>query len=195
LCWADLLRVLVPGIALGLVLGWVVSRRQVHLRRMRPSSWIRRARLMGAREWAELIALSITVALVSLLISLKIGEAMLSAGIEMYSPEEFPFVGLMNYPVIMLLAVNLLPVFEEWIFRGIVIDELRRSTGSTALAVTASTLSFAVFHLTNPGTYIWYAIPLIPCGILLSLLYLRVGLGGAILAHSAYNTLLFLLSL
>ncbi|MEM2878055.1 MAG: type II CAAX endopeptidase family protein [Candidatus Hadarchaeales archaeon] len=191
--WADLLRVIVPGVALGLLLGWVLARRPVHIRRIKPKVWIPKAKSMGRRKWIELIALSLSVALFSLFISIQLGNLLLSSGVEMYSPEEFPFVKMMDYPVLMLLTVNLVPIFEEWIFRGIVIDEVKRLSRSTALALAVSTLSFAAFHLTNPGTYAAYVIPMIPCGVLLGLCYLRVGLGGAILAHSSYNTFLFIL--
>jgi len=194
LCWADLLRVLLPGVVVGALLGLVVAKRPYHLKRIHPKSWTRKARLMEKKEWAKLVTISLIVALVSLFISLKIGEALYVAGIEVYSPEEFPLVRLQEHPILMLLVVTLLPILEEWIFRGIVMDEVRRWSGSVVLAIVVSSLSFAAFHLTNPGTYLAYVIPILPCGVLLCLCYLKVGLGGAILAHSAYNTFLFLLS-
>lgn len=191
---ADLLRILIPGVILGFIVGWIVARRPVHIRRLRPRYWLPRLRSMGTKGLAGLIAISLAIAAFSILLSLSIGNFLIGLGLEMYSPEEFPLIKLMDYPAVMLLALNLLPVVEEWIFRGIVMDEVRRVSGSTALAVIISTIGFAAFHLSNPGVYLPYLIPLIPCSVLLCLWYLRAGLGGAIVAHCAYNTLLYILS-
>lgn len=192
--WFDLARVVIAGIALGLVIGRIVTLRPSHIDRLRPRFWRAAMQKMKRRDWVRLITIALWVAAASLLISAVIGELLRQAEIPTYSPEEFPFTAIeRDYPWLVLMAVNLLPIFEEWVFRGILIDEFVRWRGSKLLAVALSTIIFALFHLSNPGTYLGYVIPLIPAGLLLGFCYLKTGLGGAIIAHNSYNTFLVII--
>jgi membrane protease YdiL (CAAX protease family) len=192
----DLARVLVVGILLGVFVGRVVVRRPFHFERLRPRHWRAVIRRMKLKDWAKLIAIALGIAAVSIVISEKIGELLARAEVQTYSPGEFPITAILEeYPMVsplLLVLVNVLPIFEEWIFRGIFIDEIVRWRRSRLLAVVLSTVVFALFHLSNPGTYPAYVLPLIPGGLLLGVCYLYTGLGGAILAHNLYNTYTYL---
>ncbi|GEM_PF-562189 len=196
LAWFDLARVLVPGLILGVVVGKLVALRPSYVDRLRPYHWLGAAHRMKRSDWARFITTVLLVFVASLIASEVISTFLQKAGIPTYSPEEFPFTAMeRDYPWLVLIAVNLLPIFEEWVFRCILIDELVRWRGSKILAVVLSTVLFSLFHLSNPGTYLGYTVPLIPAGLLLGLCYLRTGLGGAIIAHSSYNTFLLLVGL
>lgn len=196
LSWLDLARVLVVGALLGVFVGRVVVRRPSHFERLRPRYWRAVMRRMKLKDWAKLIAIALVVAAVSIVISEKIGELLARAEVPTYSPGEFPITAIQKeFPLLSLVLVNVLPIFEEWIFRGIFIDEIVRWRKSKLLAVVLSTIVFAVFHLSNPGTYPAYILPLIPGGLLLGVCYLYTGLGGAILAHNLYNTYTFLVTI
>jgi len=194
LSWLDLTRVLVVGTLLGVFVGRFVARRPFHFERLRPRHWRAVMRRMKLKDWAKLITIALAVAAVSVVISSAIDASLQRAEIPTYSPQEFPFTAIQrDYPWLLLVLVNVLPIFEEWIFRGIFIDEIVRWRHSKLLAVVLSTIIFAVFHLSNPGTYPAYVLPLIPGGLLLGVCYLYTGLGGAIIAHNLYNTFLVII--
>lgn len=192
--WVDLARVLVVGILLGVFVGRFLARRPFYFERLRPRYWRSVMRRMKRKDWAKLIIIVIAVAAVSIFISNEIETLLWQGEIQTYSPQEFPFTAIQrDYPWLLLVLVNVLPIFEEWIFRGILIDEIVRWRHSKLLAVVLSTIIFALFHLSNPGTYPAYVLPLIPGGLLLGVCYLYTGLGGAIIAHNLYNTFLVII--
>lgn len=192
--WLDLARILVAGIVLGFVIGKLVVLRPHYLERIRPRSWVPRARSMKRKEWVRLITIVLWFTAATLLVTIIVGKVLSGAGVEMYSEEEYPFTVLeKQYPLLLLVVVNVVPIFEEWIFRGIILEEVVRRRRSKLLAVVVSTFIFAVFHLSNPGTYPAFVLPLIPAGLLLGACYLKTGLAGAIITHNAYNSILVIL--
>ena len=194
--WLDLLRILVGGVVLGLVVGKLVVPRPQYLERIRPRYWVPQARSMRRDEWVRLITIALWFTAATLIVAGIVGMVLSGAGVEMYSEEEYPFTTLeKQYPLLLLVVINVLPIFEEWIFRGILLEEVVRRTRSKWLGVGVSTLIFAAFHLSNPGTYPAFAIPLIGAGLLLGACYLVSGLAGAIITHNAYNTILVILRL
>jgi membrane protease YdiL (CAAX protease family) len=149
---------------------------------------------MRQLDWSRLFAIAIAFAALSLFSALAIGWLIQDKiGWELYSEEEFIFTEEKIPLPLLFVIVNLLPIFEEWIFRGILLEEASRRTRSRLLGVVISALAFALFHLSNPGTYPAYTIPLVAGGILLGACYLRVGLGGAIISHCAYNSILMVM--
>ncbi len=191
--WLDLAKILVAGVVLGLVVGKLVVLRPHYLERIRPRFWRAAMRKMRRKHWVRLITIALWVTAALLIISRVIETLVWESGIELVNPREYIFIYL---PLpILLLTVSILSIFEEWIFRGIILDEMVRWRHSKLLAVIVSALVFAVFHLSNPGTYLAFALPLIPAGLLLGACYLYTGLGGAIIAHGAYNSILVILGI
>ena len=189
--WLDLVRVIGAGVLLGIVVGRIVVLRPRHLDRLRPRVWLPELKRMSVRRWLVLFSAAFSVAVVSLLFSTVVGWLLQLFEVPAVSPEDYPFVTLeRDYPWLVLAVVNILPIFEEWIFRGIIIDEVIRWRGSKFFAVLISAALFSAFHLSNPGTYPGIVLSMFPASLLLSLCYLYTGLGGAILAHDFYNTLL-----
>ena len=197
--WLDLARVLVVGTLLGVFVGRVVARRPFHIERLRPRYWRAVMRRMKWKDWVRLICVGVVAGAVSIVISEEIGLLLRQANVQVYSPSEYPITSIpIEHPEVsplFLVLVNVLPILEEWIFRGILIDEIVRWRHSKLLAVGLSTIIFAVFHLSNPGTYLAFVLPLIPGALLLGVCYIYTGLGGAILAHNLYNTYIFLVSI
>ncbi|MFH1821725.1 MAG: CPBP family intramembrane glutamic endopeptidase [Methanobacteriota archaeon] len=187
----DLARILVAGVVLGLIVGKLVLRSPYQIERLRPRYWCASIRKMKRRQWVKLFTVALWVAAASLVISSVVGVLLQQAGIQVVSPEEYPFTSMeRDYPLLVLLAVNILPIFEEWVFRGVIIDEMIRWRRSKFLAVVVSALLFTVFHLSNPGTYPALVVSMLPASLLLGVCYLYTGLGGAIVAHNSYNTFL-----
>ena len=176
---------------LGLFVGKVVASKPFHLQRLRPRYWLGAARKMKRRQWVRLLTIALWVVAISLIVTDIITIFFTQAGAPLVNPEEYPFTQVQqDYPWLVLIIANVLPIFEEWVFRGILMDEIIRWKHSKALAVGLSSLLFAAFHLSNPGTYLPFVLTLIPSSILLGLCYLKVGLGGSIVAHNAYNSFL-----
>jgi len=189
--WLDLIRVVGGGLLLGLFVGKVVVSNPFHLERIRPRYWLGAARRMKRRQWVRLLTIALWVTAISLIVTDILTILFTQAGAPLVNPEEYPFTQVQQeYPWMVLIVANILPIFEEWVFRGILMDEIIRWKHSKALAVGLSSLLFAAFHLSNPGTYLSFVVTLIPASILLGLCYLKVGLGGSIVAHNAYNTFL-----
>ncbi len=194
--WLDLFRILVAGLVLGLVVGKLVVLRPHYLEQIHPRYWVPRARSMRRKEWVRLISIALWFTAATFAVATIVGMVLSGAGVEMYSEEEYPFTTLeKQYPLLLLVVINVLPIFEEWIFRSILLEEVARRTRSKWLGVGVSTLIFAAFHLSNPGTYPAFAIPLIGAGLLLGACYLVSGLAGAIITHNAYNSILVILRL
>lgn len=191
--WLDILRVGAAGIALGLVVGKLVVARPHYLELLRPRFWLPMAKRMGKRGWLKLLAAVLAFSALCLAVAIGVGNVVASLGLRTYEPAEFPFERLEEISLpLLLLAVNLLPVFEEWIFRGILLEEIGRRGRSRLLGVLLSTLAFAVFHLSNPGTYPAFALPAFAAGLVYSACYLISGLPGAIGAHCLYNSIVAL---
>jgi hypothetical protein len=84
---------------------------------------------------------------------------------------------------LLLLAVAAAPIFEEFIFRGLIFGGLRRTLGP-AVSVLASA---AIFALVHPP---FSVIPVFGLGVATALIYDRTRLlMGPIAAHAAYNAI------
>ena len=194
--WLDLARVLVAGIALGLLVGKLVVLRPRYLERLRPRSWRRMIKLMDRWDWQRLLCIAIIFAGSAFFLILFVEAGIDAMGWRLYSEEEYIFTKLekISWPAL-LVTVNILPIFEEWIFRGILLEEIALRSRSKFVGVLLSSLIFAAFHLSNPGTYPALAVPLVGAGFLLGACYLLSGLAGAIIAHNAYNSILMAFTL
>lgn len=190
----DLLRVLVAGAVLGIIVGRLVVRDPFQLERLRPRYWRRAIREMKRRQWIKLFAVALCVAAASLVFSTVVGSVFQQSDIQVVNPEEYPFTSIeQDYPLLVLAVVNILPIFEEWMFRGVIIDQMVRWRKSKLLAVVVSAVLFSAFHLSNPGTYPAIVVSMLPASLLLGVCYLYTGLGGSIVAHNAYNTYLVII--
>jgi len=87
-----------------------------------------------------------------------------------------------------LLTCVAAPLVEEVLFRGLLLESLRRR--GTAAAIWLSALAFAVWHLT-PAALRYYAL----MGALLGWLYSRRGLACSMAAHAGFNGVLTLAAL
>lgn len=193
LFWLDLAKILVAGVALGLIVGKLVVLRPSYLEQIRPRHWLPIARRMQRRESIRLISIALVFTAAALVVAITVGSI---PGLELYSKEEYPFTVLQEqYPLLLLIVVNVLPIFEEWIFRGILLEEVARRTRSKWIGVIVSTLIFAAFHLSNPGTYLAFVLPMLGAGLLLGACYLVSGLAGAIITHNLYNSISVILTL
>lgn len=82
------------------------------------------------------------------------------------------------------LAELIAPLFEEILFRGLLMNWLRSASGSVWLAIVASGLGFGMIHAPQ-----WHLVPaLASLGLLLGYLYARTGsLTLVILFHAVFN--------
>ncbi|MCS7131107.1 MAG: CPBP family intramembrane metalloprotease, partial [Hadesarchaea archaeon] len=185
-------KICVAGAALGLSIGKIVVDRPHYLERLRPRLWLSIAKQMHLLDWLKLLSTAIVFAVGALLAVGWVSYLVERAGLPLYSPEEYIFARLERAsPMGMLVTVNILPIFEEWVFRGVLLEEIGRRARSRMLGVLLSSIIFAVFHISNPGTYPAAIIPLAVGGVLLGICYMLGGLASAIVCHCAYNSLSF----
>lgn len=191
--WLGFARIAIAGALLGVVVGKLVVSRPYYLDRLRPRFWRRVAKRMDRWDWQRMLCIAVIFAGLAFFVILFVTVGIRALGWELYSEEEYVFARLeeTSWPAL-LATVNILPIFEEWIFRGILLEEAARRSRSRAAGVLISALIFGVFHLSNPGTYLALAIPLVAGGVLLGICYLLSGLAGAIVMHCIYNTLLII---
>lgn len=107
-------------------------------------------------------------------------------------PQEHQVLMLLENPdlslgwqvVAWLLAGLVAPLFEELLFRGLLLTWLRKVTRSTELAIVISGLAFGVIHMPQ-----WHLVPALSLlGIVLGYLYARTGsLTLVILFHAIFN--------
>ncbi|MEM3519635.1 MAG: CPBP family intramembrane glutamic endopeptidase [Candidatus Hadarchaeales archaeon] len=191
----SILRILVAGIILGVITGKLLVENPRHLRRLMPRYWKRAMKKMKRKDWVRLLSTGMATLAASFAITFFLSNLLVTAGVELENPAENPIRTIEEIsPFLILFTANFLPIFEEWIFRAVFIDEIMRRKGSKLLAVLVSSVAFSVFHLSNPGTYPAYAVSLLPASLLLAWCYLRAGLGGSIFAHNSYNTLIIVMN-
>jgi ABC-2 type transport system permease protein len=79
------------------------------------------------------------------------------------------------------LAVVAAPIFEEFIFRGLIFGGLRRSLGPAAAAVASA----AIFAIVHPPASV---VPVFGLGLAAALVYERTRmLAGPMIVHATYN--------
>lgn len=189
--WLDLARIFITGVVLGLVIGKLIVRRPYYLKRLYPKSWLSAAKKTRVRDWLKLSIVTGYFALLAFFLILDI-TIVIPAG-WLYSQEEYIFTRIAEISLpLLFITVTVLPIFEEWIFRGILLEEIARRTRSRFTGLITSALIFAVFHLSNPGMYPASVIPMTVGGLILGMCYLLGGLASAIACHSLYNALLIL---
>jgi membrane protease YdiL (CAAX protease family) len=85
--------------------------------------------------------------------------------------------------VVTVLTCVAAPLIEETLFRGLLLESLRRY--NTGMAVVVSAMFFAVWHL-SPRALIYYTL----MGVLLGVIYVKRGLVASIAAHVGFNGVL-----
>jgi membrane protease YdiL (CAAX protease family) len=117
----------------------------------------------------------------------------LSASIGPVIDETHPQVAIYRVaPALLLLVVALMPVFEEWLFRGCLMRLLEDKKGPL-IALLASSALFGLFHTVQPGAYPLAFISPFFAGLVFGWCYLAQGLTSAVAAHSGYNVAVFAL--
>jgi membrane protease YdiL (CAAX protease family) len=184
----DIVRIIGGGVAAGALAGRLMVENPAHLERLRPDYWRRTAAGMSQRDWARLAGWSACILVLCLVATAGVGALLESLRIEVMRPEEDLLGKIGRRLWWCLLAITIgLPVLEEWVFRGMLIDEMVRMGVSRTEAVVISALAFAVFHIFNPGAEPGIVPLIFPAGVLLGICYLKTGLAGSTLAHVSYN--------
>ncbi len=186
----SILRVSVAGIILGIIVGKIVVDKPKYLDFFRVKQWGSKIKKVTPRNWAKFGATVAIFTAMSYYAALLISQFMVSQGISAVDPTDYPFYHLP--PLLLAFIVTIMPIFEEWIFRGIVLEEVSEKSKSKIVGLVVSALLFAVFHLSNPGMLPASMLPLTVSGFLLGGAYLIGGLPVAISSHCLYNAIIAL---
>ena len=190
--WLLPVRILVPAVLLGAALGRMVSRRPYYLQRLFPSFWLPLAKKTKKWRILELVVFSAAFTAALLFLTDQISVYLWEKQIPTIEPGEYPLTPEKIPRPFLFLTVNLFGFLEEWLFRGILLEEFSLALRSRVGGLISSSLLFGLFHLSNPGTYPALALPLILAGVILGAAYLFRGLSCSVLTHCLYNSLLVL---
>ncbi|MFW6026670.1 MAG: CPBP family intramembrane glutamic endopeptidase [Candidatus Woesearchaeota archaeon] len=91
-----------------------------------------------------------------------------------------------------IIILTVTPIFEEWLFRGIILTEIKEKTNSKILGIILSSGLFSLIHITNPGIFPPILIVYFIGGLFLGIFYTFFGLNVVIIAHIIYNLFSFL---
>ena len=189
--WFEILKIVLAGSLLGYVVGTLIVKRPYYINRVRPKFWMRIAKKMDIKDWAKLIGASSFFIILTYFVITYSGD-FIGRFWALYS-QEYIFSQIeAASPLLLLITATLIPVIEEWVFRGILQEELSRRLRSRAAGLVLTAAIFALFHLSNPGTYPAAVLPLFLGGLMFGICYMFTGLAGAILTHAAYNFILVL---
>lgn len=193
--WIETVRIFIPGLVLGIVVGKLLVERPSYLELMNPEFWSYEAKRASKKKWIQILILSGAFGVLSYYATLGIREIAVNAiGPDPFLSEENVFTGIASFsPTLLIISVTVLPIMEEWIFRGVILEEISRLAKSKGAGLLFSSLLFAIFHLFNPGTYLAAIFPYFVGGLILGISYLLGGLSVAVFSHVLYNLLPFFL--
>jgi len=192
LIWFEILKIVLAGVLLGYVVGILIIQRPYYLNRVRPKFWMRIAKKMCIRDWVMLICATFVFGVLTYFLISFSGD-LISRTWALYSSEEYVFSQIeAASPLLLMITAILIPVIEEWVFRGILQEEISRRMRSRAAGLVLTAAIFALFHLSNPGTYPAAVLPLFLGGLTFGICYIDIGLAGAIASHSACNFIIAL---
>lgn len=178
---------------LGLVLGKLLSENPYYFNLLNPKLWIDRSERTSKIQLLRIVSLSIFFGGLIFLAGLGVGEIVVRLwGPLVASENVFSKIGNFSLPLL-IISVTLLPILEEWIFRGIILEEISRKSQSKWIGLVSSSLIFAAFHLSNPGTYLAALIPYFIGGLIIGGSYILGGLAVAALCHIISNLIPFLI--
>lgn len=161
---------------------------------LNPRSWVRAVRQMSRGEWAKFIAIGFIVLVVAFFARGLVSDAVREHVGQTVNLEDNAVQNIATIsPWLLLIMAGTLPVFEEWLFRGVILSEIRRVGKSTASALFLSSLMFGSFHLINTGFYPPGIIPMAVVGVLFGVAFLAGGLKSSILSHSGLNIIAVLI--
>lgn len=191
--WIDLARIIIPGTLLGIIVGRILAETPQYLDLIKPQNWKEKIKKASKSQWIKLFSLSILFGISMYIAQIELGDLITSQLGPLLSEENiFTRIAGISFPLL-LASITILPILEEWIFRGVLLEEISKRSNSKLLGLAGSAGLFALFHLTNPGTYLAAAIPYFVGGIIIGGGYLAGGLGVAVIAHIIYNLMPFIL--
>lgn len=176
-------------------MGKLLADKPQYLKLINPLFWIKKAKKFTKKRWARVISLSVLLGGILFLVGSEIGIIVTRLWGPILSKQNvFTYIQSFSLPLF-LLSITLIPIVEEWVFRGVILEEISKMSKSKVLALILSSLIFALFHLSNPGTYLTAVIPYFIGGMIIGGGYLLGGLSVAALCHIIYNLLPYLLFL
>lgn len=193
------LRTIAAMTFIAVVMLWV-TRHPEEIRPLLPRRWIVEAKRMSRRDWAKclgLIAIFTAIMLYAIPATARLTATTTKA--PLVNPGVHPVYQVASVSPFLIMAISAFAViFEEWIFRGIVLKKLARRFVSDVnsrwgkrvrvlCVLSVSSLLFGLFHLISQGTYFYAFVPPTVAGWFLGAAYLHGGLKVATPAHIGYN--------
>ena len=171
---------------------YLVLRKNPHYGwKLYPWTWYAESRANGAKKIFKIFCFSmpIIIFLWFLLPVVNTFAETLAGGIPSVEPGENPVAWMVGVsPYLLLVAATLAPIVEEWLCRGVILEEIKKRRGSK-VAVVLSASVFGLLHLTNIGySPHSFFVPFVS-GLIFGIWYLKFGLFGSWLVHGGNNFL------
>ena len=184
----DIIRIIVPGIILGIFVGRLIFERPSYIELIKPKNWIKKASQLKGKDWVKLIFFSLLFGILSYVIIGQLQSLIVPTLGETITPGDNIFYKMASLWIpLLFISITILPIFEEWIFRGIILEEISKRSKSKYLGLIISAGLFAILHLTNPGTQLPSLIIYFVGGLILGSTYIVGGLKMAVFTHIFYN--------
>lgn len=171
-------------------MGKLLAQKPYYIRYLNPKFWVAEIKEANRKRWIRVVSLPIIFGGLMFFLSIGVGGVIRNFWGPTMSEENI-FVEIESVSFFFLaISIVFLPILEEWIFRGVLLEEISHLSQSKWIGLFSSSLIFALFHLSNPGTYLVAIIPYLVGGLVLGGSYIVGGLSTAVLCHITYNLLL-----
>lgn len=185
--WFTILRVVVPGIIIGAIIGEVTVRKQGYYQAVDPRHWFDELKKQENRAIEFKILTGIALGIITLIIVTEVEQIVTVNVGQTVSPNNVHSnMQEQSMPLWILLIIPAV-IVEEWVFRKVLIDELREKLGTWIVPVLVSSGLFTLLHLSNKGYLLPSLLPIFIGGLIYSLVYLRYGYGTVTITHLTYN--------
>lgn len=178
----TILRIIIPGIMLGWVLGEVLNRRSYYLGVVDPRTW----EIDPSKTTAKRLAICSLFIVGGLYLESIAGMIVIETGGEVMAESNYATQTMDFSITIFILAIVLLPIFEEFGFRHVLLNEIKRRSNKW-VGLLGSSFFFAAAHMTNPGVFLGALPVFFVGGLFYGLTYMLYSLRWAIYVHIGAN--------
>jgi membrane protease YdiL (CAAX protease family) len=189
LVW-TIFRTVIPGVLLGLFIGYLIrKRKEEYIEPLDPRNW--EVDITGVSV-LKITAVALVLVVATFFLENFIINLINTAGGDVMADSNYASETEAFSTPLFFVSIVALPVAEEWMFRMVLIEEVKRRVGKLWPAVIVSAVAFGLAHLSNPGVYLPAVLVFSFAGLVYALVYVYYGLRWAIFVHVGTNLFPFI---
>lgn len=172
---------------MGTIIGYVTSEKPKYYKAINPKHWVEELKRQENRAIEKKIFTGIAIGIITIILITQV-EQMTAVNIGKAVSPDNVHTNIQDRSMRLWVALIIPAVLvEEWIFRKVLIDELKTRLGNKIVPILLSASLFTVVHLSNKGYLLPSLIPIFVGGLIYSLVYLRYSYGVVTITHLTYN--------